>query len=130
MPDQQLTWLTRRPTLWSAAVPLVALAAGVLFATSATTAKGTDLRSSGTDLPELIRSETRQNAVEAARLQQLQSEVDRLSSQQSPGDLRVRQLTTKADALALAAGRSTTTSSTSRTSRRWSTPCGAVAPRP
>jgi uncharacterized protein YlxW (UPF0749 family) len=104
MPDQQLTWLTRRPTLWSAAVPLVALAAGVLFATSATTAKGTDLRSSGTDLPELIRSETRQNAVEAARLQRLQSEVDRLSSQQSPGDLRVRQLTTKADALELAAG--------------------------
>ena len=104
MPDQQLTWLTRRPTLWSAVVPLVALGAGALFATSAATARGTDLRSSGTDLAGLIRSETRQNAVAAGQLQQLQSEVDRLSGQQAPGDLRVSQLTAKADALALAAG--------------------------
>ena len=62
MVDQRLPWLTRRPTLWSAVVPLVALGAGVMFATSATTANGTDLRSSGGDLPELIREQTRENA--------------------------------------------------------------------
>src|SRR6478609_990559 len=104
MADQRLTWLTRRPTLWSAVVPLVALGAGLLFALSAATARGTDLRSSGGDLPGLIRNQTRQNTVVAARLAQLRAEVDRLSAQQAPGDLRVTQLTTQADRLALAAG--------------------------
>jgi uncharacterized protein YlxW (UPF0749 family) len=104
MADQRLTWLTRRPTVWSAVVPLVALAAGLLFALSATTARGTDLRSSGGDLPGLIRNQTRQNTVLADRVAQLRAEVDRLSAQQAPGDLRVTQLTTEADTLMLAAG--------------------------
>jgi uncharacterized protein YlxW (UPF0749 family) len=104
MADQRLTWLTRRPTLWSAVVPLVALSAGLLFALSAATARGTDLRSSGGDLPGLIRDQTRQNTVLADRLAQLRAEVDRLSAQQAPGDLRVTQLTTQADKLMLAAG--------------------------
>lgn len=104
MADQRLTWLTRRPTVWSAVVPLVALTAGLLFALSAATAQGTDLRSSGGDLPGLIRNQTRQNTVLADRVAQLRAEVDRLSAQQAPGDLRVTQLTTEADKLMLAAG--------------------------
>lgn len=104
MPDQRLTWLTRRPTLWSAVVPLVAIGAGLLFATSATTAKGTDLRSSSADLPGLIREQTRKNALEAEQLRSLQAEVDRLSTQQAPGDIRVTQLSREAEALGLAAG--------------------------
>ena len=104
MADQRLTWLTRRPTVWSAVVPLVALAAGLLFALSAATARGTDLRSSGGDLPGLIRDQTRQNTVLADRVARLRAEVDRLSAQQAPGDLRVTQLTTQADKLMLAAG--------------------------
>src|SRR6478672_9130627 len=104
MVDQRLTWLTRRPTLWSAVVPLVALAAGDLFALSATTARGTDLRSSGGDLPGLIRNHTRENTILAGRLAQLRAEVDQLSAKQAPGDLRVTQLTTQADTLTLAAG--------------------------
>ncbi len=104
MADQRLTWLTRRPTLWSAVVPLVALVAGLLFALSAATARGTDLRSSGGDLPGLIREQTRQNTVLADRVAGLRAEVDRLSAQQAPGDLRVTQLTTEADTLMLAAG--------------------------
>ena len=104
MADQRLTWLTSRPTVWSAVVPLVALTAGLLFALSATTARGTDLRSSGGDLPGLIRDQTRQNTVLADRVAQLRAEVDRLSAQQAPGDLRVTQLTTQADKLSLAAG--------------------------
>ena len=104
MADQRLTWLTRRPTVWSAVVPLVALGAGVLFALSAATARGTDLRSSAGDLPGLIRQQTRQNAVLASRVASLRAEVDRLSAQQAPGDLRVTQLTRLADQLALAAG--------------------------
>ena len=104
MADQRLTWLTRRPTVWSAVVPLVALAAGLLFALSAATARGTDLRSSGGDLPGLIRDQTRQNTVLADRVARLWAEVDRLSAEQAPGDLRVTQLTRQADTLMLAAG--------------------------
>ena len=109
MVDQRLTWLTRRPTLWSAVVPLVALAAGAMFATSAATAKGTDLRSSGSDLPGLIREQTRDNTVAAERLRSLRAEVDRLSAQQAPGDLRVTQVNGQADALTFAAGTQTVT---------------------
>jgi uncharacterized protein YlxW (UPF0749 family) len=104
MANQRLTWLTRRPSPWSAVVPLVALGAGMLFALSAATARGTDLRSSASDLPGLIRDQTRQNAVVAGRLAQLRAEVDRLSARQAPGDLRVTQLTRQADKLTVAAG--------------------------
>jgi uncharacterized protein YlxW (UPF0749 family) len=104
MVTQRLTWLTRRPTAWSALVPVVALAAGLMFATSATTARGTDLRSSGGDLPGLIREQTRRNAQAAEHLRSLRTEVDQLSARQAPGDLRVTQLTKKADSLMLAAG--------------------------
>ena len=36
--------MTRGGTAWAALVPVVALAAGLLFATSSQTAQGTDLR--------------------------------------------------------------------------------------
>jgi uncharacterized protein YlxW (UPF0749 family) len=104
MADQRLTWLTRRPTLWSAVVPVVAISAGLLFALSAATARGTDLRSTGGDLPGLIREQTRKNAQAAEQLRTLRADVDRLSADQAPGDLRLTQLTTKADKLMVAAG--------------------------
>jgi uncharacterized protein YlxW (UPF0749 family) len=104
MVDQRLTWLTRRPTPWSAVVPLVAIGAGILFATSATTARGTDLRSSGGDLPGLIREQTRTNALAAERLVRLRAEVDTLSARQAPGDQQVKAVTDRADRLVLAAG--------------------------
>ncbi|WP_270888686.1 DUF881 domain-containing protein [Pedococcus sp. 5OH_020] len=104
MAPQRLTWLTRRPTAWSAVVPLVALGAGIMFATSATTANGTDLRSSGGDLPGLIREQTRRNAIAAEQVRRLRADVDALSAEQAPGDLRVTQLTRQADRLMLAAG--------------------------
>jgi uncharacterized protein YlxW (UPF0749 family) len=104
MPNQRLTWLTRRPTFWSAAVPLVALGAGILFATSASTAEGTDLRSSAQELPDLIREQTRRNAEAQAQVRGLQGEVDRLSADQAPGDVRVTQLTEQALELSAAAG--------------------------
>ncbi|MDR6863255.1 DUF881 domain-containing protein [Phycicoccus sp. 3266] len=114
MPDQKLTWLTRRPTPWSALVPLVALGAGILFATSAATAKGTDLRSSTSDLPGLIREHTRTNALAAQQVGSLRAQVDQLSAKQAPGDLRVTQLTRQADRLQLAAGTEAVTGPTVR----------------
>ena len=104
MADQRLTWLTRRPTPWSAVVPLVAVGAGLLFAVSAATAKGTDLRASSTDLPGLIRQETLANARAQERASSLRVEVNRLSAQQAPGNQQVTELNGRADALTLAAG--------------------------
>ncbi len=50
----------RRPTVWGALVPVVALAAGLLFATSGQTARGTDLRAGDvTQLSQLIQQLTR-----------------------------------------------------------------------
>ena len=105
MVDQRLTWLTRRPTPWSAVVPLVALAAGAMFATSAATADGTDLRSSrhrpARPDPRGVPARTPRPPSGCSRLR---AEVDRLSAQQAPGDLRVTQLNGKADALTLRRG--------------------------
>lgn len=104
MPDPRLTWLTRRPTLWSVAVPVVALVAGALFATSAATADGTDLRSSSNDLPDLIREGTRANARDGAEVARLQAEVDQLARAAAPGNTRLTQLTRGAQGLAATAG--------------------------
>jgi uncharacterized protein YlxW (UPF0749 family) len=104
MPDQRLTWLTRRPTRWSAVVPVVALSAGALFATSASTAQGTDLRSTSAGLPELIRAQTHRNAGAAQHLASLREEVDRLATQRAPGNLRLTQLTGQAEQIAAEAG--------------------------
>lgn len=112
MPDQRLTWLTRRPSFWSAVVPIVALSAGVLFATSASTAKGTDLRSSAAELPDLIRERTRDNAQTANQVRELQGQVDKLSAEQAPGDVRLTQLTRQGDVLRHEAGTGAVTGAT------------------
>ncbi|MEO7060904.1 MAG: DUF881 domain-containing protein [Lapillicoccus sp.] len=93
-----------RPTAWSAVVPVVALVAGLLFATSFQTARGTDLRSVGQGLPDLIRSENRQVQTKAERLQQLQTQVDGLTAAAAPGSTEVRDLTDSAAALAAPVG--------------------------
>jgi len=72
----------RRPSLWTVLVPVVALVAGLLFATSSRTALGTDLRAgSGTQLSGLI--DQRESAV--ARMQDelagLQQQVQGLTDQ-------------------------------------------------
>ena len=64
----------------------------------------TDLRSSGRDLPGVIREQTRRNALAAEQVRQVRADVDALSAEQAPGDLRVTQLTRDADRLMAAAG--------------------------
>jgi len=66
---------------WAAVVPLVAAGAGLLFATSAQTSQGTDLRSSGrSDLADVVRAQDHAVSVRAAAVQQLQAEVDALTA--------------------------------------------------
>jgi uncharacterized protein YlxW (UPF0749 family) len=94
----------RRPSGWTALVPVVALAAGLLFATSGRTAQGTDLRAGEvTQLSELI--EQRQTAIarQAGQLADLQSQVERLTDQAATRDGAVAAAQSSGDAGALSA---------------------------
>lgn len=83
------TWLTHRPTGWSALVPVIAVGAGLLFATSSTTARGTDLRSETVDLPDVIRERTLENERSGQRAEALRTEVDQLTQEAAPGSRKL-----------------------------------------
>jgi uncharacterized protein YlxW (UPF0749 family) len=101
-------WRGRRPRRlsgWTAVVPVAAAVAGLLFATSAQTADGTDLRAIGrTDLVDVIRTQTFEVKRQAASVQRLQAEVDRLTEQSSPGNVAVGAVRGEADRLAPVVG--------------------------
>lgn len=85
-------WLTHRPTGWSALVPVIALGAGLLFATSSTTARGTNLRSEAVDLPDVIRERTIENERSGEEVESLRADVDRLTRDAAPGSTQLRDL--------------------------------------
>ncbi|WP_432561932.1 DUF881 domain-containing protein [Kineococcus sp. SYSU DK003] len=62
-----------------AGVAAVLAAAGLLFATSALTSGGTDLRSEAADLGSLVAQRSQENSERATRVSALRSEVDALS---------------------------------------------------
>lgn len=77
----------RRPSIWTVLVPVVALLAGLLFATSGRTAQGTDLRAGQTtELSELIRSRNRVVARQGEQLADLQRQVQTLTEQAASRD--------------------------------------------
>ncbi|NAZ82837.1 DUF881 domain-containing protein [Kineococcus sp. R8] len=79
---------TPRPLARAAAgrvgVALVLAAGGLLFATSAQTSQGTDLRSDTADLPSLVRERSQVVQARSAQVAALRAEVDRLSRAASP----------------------------------------------
>lgn len=80
---------TRLPRLsaWGTLVPVVALAAGLLFATSGRTAQGTDLRAGEvTELSALIRERDSAIAAQERRLAELQGTAERLTVQAASRD--------------------------------------------
>lgn len=80
---------SRRP-VWRALVPAIALVAGILFATSAETAQGTDLRSGRrVELTQLIAAQERSVGEANQRAVTLQGEVDVLERAASGRDGRV-----------------------------------------
>ena len=96
---------SRRLNGWAAVVPLVAVGAGLMFATSAQTSAGTDLRSSGrSDLVDVVRGQDRAVRERQAVVQQLQREVDSLTAQMAPGNAEVARLRAASAKLASAAG--------------------------
>jgi uncharacterized protein YlxW (UPF0749 family) len=76
-----------------------------LFATSAQTSQGTDLRSSGrSDLGDVVRAQDRAVRVRAVAVQQLQGEVDALTARAGPENSTVDRLRAQATGLAAMAG--------------------------
>lgn len=95
----------RGRSLWAAVVPLVCVGAGLMFATSAQTAQGTDLRASGrTELSDVVRSENQAVDRRSASVQQLREQVDQLTAQAEPGNATAARLRRSSAALAPLAG--------------------------
>ncbi len=99
----------RRMTIWTLLVPVVALLAGALFATSSATAAGGSLRNDNGSIAELIRRGTATNAKDSVRLDELQGQIDTLTRTGSAGNAQIAALKSRADALASAAGRTPVT---------------------
>lgn len=86
-------------------MPVAALVAGVLFATSAETSAGTDLRAGRRlDLTQLIVAQERAVAAQDERLAGLQAQVEELQDRAGDGDVEVAAAQEAADALAAGVG--------------------------
>lgn len=88
---------------WRPVVPAVATAAGLLFGISASTSKGTDLRSGQTDLVGLINDGNAKVARQQREVQGLRKQVQDLTAKDAPGT-SADQLTKQASAIAPTAG--------------------------
>jgi uncharacterized protein YlxW (UPF0749 family) len=76
---------------WRLAVPVVLALGGLLMATSAATARGTDLRSERrTDLADLVRGQAQAAARNDAAVQGLRDDVDRLTEAAAADDAPLR----------------------------------------
>jgi uncharacterized protein YlxW (UPF0749 family) len=96
----------RRPrTAWELCVPIVALAAGLLFATSATVSRGTNLRSEGTSgLVGLVRAAQQQVTKAQANVQSLDGQVRTRTDEVAGSDSAVARLQAQSQKLRRAAG--------------------------
>jgi uncharacterized protein YlxW (UPF0749 family) len=83
---------------------VVLVAAGLLFAVSAVTARGTQLRSDRSDAVSLARTEQARYTERLAQLKALRREVDERTRQAAGGDATVKALRQRGDALAPDAG--------------------------
>ncbi|MGL5819596.1 MAG: DUF881 domain-containing protein [Phycicoccus sp.] len=95
-----------RTSPWPWLVPVAALVAGALFASSVRASDGgASLRSDAARLPDLIREQTRANEQRSEQVGDLQSQVDDATAELAPGDVLTQRLERGADDLAAAAGR-------------------------
>lgn len=94
-----------RLSAWGALVPVVALSAGLLFATSGRTAQGTDLRAGEvTELSGLIQERDDAIAEQEERLADLQERSEVLTAQAAARDGAVAEARTAGEAGVAAAG--------------------------
>lgn len=94
-----------RPGVWQLLVPVVALLAGLLAATTAHTARGTDLRSAGrTNIPDLIRQAENRVATDNEQVKRLQGEVAAQTDRLAQNDATIAGIDSAAAPLRLPAG--------------------------
>lgn len=93
-----------RRWLSTAGVAGVLALAGLLFATSASTSRGTQLRSERADLADLVTADTLKVKTQAQQVAQLQSEVERDTAANATGNTQVERLKAGSAGLAAAAG--------------------------
>ena len=96
---------TRRPTPWPWLVPVAALLAGALFASSVRASDGQDLRADYARLPDLIREQNRVNEQRQEEVDQLQQELDAATADLAPRGSQTESLDRRAGEVAPAAGR-------------------------
>ncbi len=77
--------MTRHRGTWRYVVPLVAVAAGLMFGTSAATSQGGDLRPTDHDLVNVVRDAGRKVAGQARQVRKLHQQVNKLSEAKAPG---------------------------------------------
>ncbi|MGL4744447.1 MAG: DUF881 domain-containing protein [Dermatophilaceae bacterium] len=94
-----------RRSPWPWLVPVAALVAGALFASSVRASDGASLRSDAARLPDLIREQTRVNEQRAQQVGDLQSQVDDATARLAPDDVLTGRLERHAANLSAAAGR-------------------------
>ena len=94
-----------RPSPWPWLVPVAALVAGTLFASSVRASQGEDLRTDQAQLPDLIRAQNRTNGDRSSELDDLQGRIDEATAALAPGDLQTQKLERAANEIATAAGR-------------------------
>jgi len=95
----------RRPDLWTVLVPVVALLAGLLFATSSRTAQGTDLRAGeSSQLSNLIDQRDASVAEQQEELAVLQAQVEGLTDSAATRDTEVAAALAEAQAGSPSAG--------------------------
>lgn len=102
----RLVWERRRPSAWRALVVVAAAFAGLLFAASANTARGTELRSTSSRarLTDLIGS--RQRSVESldANAARLRAQVEEFTAEAARGNSQIRNLDAANDRLGVPVG--------------------------
>ncbi|GAB3493975.1 DUF881 domain-containing protein [Flexivirga lutea] len=93
-----------RRNRWAYAVPVIGVAAGLLFGVSATTSQGNDLRPGTRDLVQVVQDGNRRVAGQAADVAALQADVKRLGRRDAPGSSRLRTAQRTGDHYADSAG--------------------------
>ncbi|HET8614987.1 MAG TPA: DUF881 domain-containing protein [Actinomycetales bacterium] len=96
---------TRHRGTWALLVPVVFAVVGLLATTSAQTARGTDLRSSGrSSTADVIREQQHRADQQEARVAALRQQVDALTTQSNPSSKHLRELNARVGVLAAASG--------------------------
>jgi len=96
--------MRRSRSSWAYAVPVIGVAAGLLFGVSAATSQGSDLRPGTRDLVQVVQDGNRRVAGQAANVASLQTQVAKLGRRDAPGSATLKKTLRTSDGYAHTAG--------------------------